>query len=60
MLVGGKYMDMTDAIVENYQRHNLDVLVCIGGGGTHKNAYRLMQKGCTRPVNPSSASSFSK
>jgi len=45
MLVGGKYMDMTDAIVENYHRNNLDVLVCIGGGGTQKNAYRLMQKG---------------
>ncbi len=45
MLVGGKYMDMTDAIVENYYRNHLDVLVCIGGGGTQKNAYRLMQKG---------------
>jgi len=45
MLVGGKFMDMTDAIVENYHRNHLDVLVCIGGGGTQKNAYRLMQKG---------------
>jgi ATP-dependent phosphofructokinase / diphosphate-dependent phosphofructokinase len=45
MLVGSKYMDMTDAIVENYRRNQLDVLVCIGGGGTQKNAYRLMQKG---------------
>jgi ATP-dependent phosphofructokinase / diphosphate-dependent phosphofructokinase len=45
MRVGGKYMDMTDAIVENYHRNHLDVLVCIGGGGTMKNAYRLMQKG---------------
>ncbi len=45
MLVGGKYMDMTDAIVDNYHRNHLDVLVCIGGGGTQKNAYRLMQKG---------------
>jgi ATP-dependent phosphofructokinase / diphosphate-dependent phosphofructokinase len=45
MLVGGRYMDMTDAIVENYRRNQLDVLVCIGGGGTQKNAYRLMQKG---------------
>ncbi len=45
MLVGGKYMDMTDAIVENYRRNHLDALVCIGGGGTQKNAYRLMQKG---------------
>lgn len=45
MLVGGKIMDMTDAMVETYKRHHLDVLVCIGGGGTHKNAYKLMQKG---------------
>ena len=33
MLVGGKYMDMTDAIVENYHRNHLDVLVCIGRRG---------------------------
>jgi len=45
MLVGRRLMDMTDAIVENYRRNHLDVLVCIGGGGTQKNAYRLMQKG---------------
>ncbi len=44
MLVGGKLMDMTDAIVENYRRNHLDALICIGGGGTQKNAYRLMQK----------------
>jgi 6-phosphofructokinase len=45
MPIGGKVVDMTDAMVETYHRHHLDVLVCIGGGGTHKNAYRLMQKG---------------
>jgi ATP-dependent phosphofructokinase / diphosphate-dependent phosphofructokinase len=45
MLVGGRYMDMTDAIVDNYKRNQLDMLICIGGGGTMKNAYRLMQKG---------------
>jgi ATP-dependent phosphofructokinase / diphosphate-dependent phosphofructokinase len=45
MIVGGRPMDMTDAIVENYRRNHLDVLVCIGGGGTQKNAYRLMEKG---------------
>jgi 6-phosphofructokinase 1 len=45
MLIGDKLQDMTDVIVENYHKHNLDVLVCIGGGGTQKNAYRLMQKG---------------
>ncbi len=45
MLIGGRSMDMTDAIAENYRRNHLEVLVCIGGGGTQKNAYRLMQKG---------------
>lgn len=45
MPVGGKIMDMTDVIVENYHNHHLDALVCIGGGGTQKNAYHLSQQG---------------
>lgn len=45
MNVGGKTMDMTDVIVENYQSHHLDALICIGGGGTQKNANRLREKG---------------
>src|ERR1041385_2217529 len=45
MLVGGNEMDATDAIVTNYEKHNLDVLVCLGGGGTQKNALYLKQKG---------------
>jgi 6-phosphofructokinase 1 len=45
MPVGGKTLDMTDVIVENYRKHHLDVLVCMGGGGTHKNAWKLAQKG---------------
>lgn len=45
MVIGGKTHDMTDAIIETYNRHHLDALVCMGGGGTQKNAYRLMQKG---------------
>lgn len=45
MNIGGKLMDMTDAIVETYHRHHLDALVCIGGGGTQKNALRLLQAG---------------
>jgi 6-phosphofructokinase 1 len=45
MLVGGQVLDMTDVIVENYQNHHLDALVCLGGGGTQKNAYRLHKKG---------------
>jgi 6-phosphofructokinase 1 len=45
MPVGDRVMDMTDVMVDTYNRHHLDVLVCLGGGGTQKNAYRLMQKG---------------
>lgn len=45
MPVGGKLLDMTDLMVENYHKHHLDALVCLGGGGTIKNAYALAQKG---------------
>ena len=45
MPVGGKLLDMTDVMFDNYKRHHLDMLVCLGGGGTQKNAYRLAQKG---------------
>ena len=38
-------MDMTDAIVANYEKHQLDALVCLGGGGTQKNALRLKNAG---------------
>jgi 6-phosphofructokinase 1 len=45
MKVGGKVQDMTDVIVENYHANQLDALVCLGGGGTQKNALTLRQKG---------------
>ncbi len=45
MDVGGKVMDMTDLMIENIQGHQLDCLVCLGGGGTAKNAMRLAEKG---------------
>jgi 6-phosphofructokinase 1 len=45
MPVGGKILDMTDAIVGNYHDNHLDCLVCLGGGGTLKNALRLKKKG---------------
>jgi 6-phosphofructokinase 1 len=45
MLIGGKIMDMTEVIVENYFTHHLDCLVCLGGGGTQKNAFLLKQQG---------------
>jgi 6-phosphofructokinase 1 len=45
MDVGGKVMDMTDLMIENIQSHQLDALVCLGGGGTARNAVRLAAKG---------------
>lgn len=45
MLIGNKTRDMTDAAVETYKRHHLDALVCIGGGGTQKNALRMQNAG---------------
>jgi 6-phosphofructokinase 1 len=45
MPVGGKLMDMTEAIAANYHENHLDCLVCLGGGGTLKNALRLKRKG---------------
>jgi 6-phosphofructokinase 1 len=45
MLVDGKSQDMTDTIVQNYRANKLDALVCLGGGGTQKNALRLAERG---------------
>ena len=45
MYVGGKYQDMTGAVADTYNRHHLDALVCLGGGGTQKNALRLKKAG---------------
>ncbi|RLJ20697.1 6-phosphofructokinase [bacterium endosymbiont of Escarpia laminata] len=45
MMFAGKKQDMTDVIVENYAANHLDALVCLGGGGTQKNALQLMEKG---------------
>lgn len=38
-------IDARDKLVATYKRHKLDALVCIGGGGTHKNALKLAEKG---------------
>jgi ATP-dependent phosphofructokinase / diphosphate-dependent phosphofructokinase len=43
--VDGRTRDMTDTIVRNYHKLGLDALVCLGGGGTQKNALRLAQAG---------------
>ncbi len=45
MPIGGKTRNMMDVMLENYHRHHLDALVCLGGGGTVKNAWRLAQQG---------------
>lgn len=45
MPVGSKVQDMTEVMLDNYHKHHLDALVCIGGGGTQKNAFRLSQLG---------------
>src|SRR5262245_14858077 len=45
MEVDGETRDMTDVIVKNYKQNKLDAIVCIGGGGTHKNALRLVEAG---------------
>lgn len=45
MEIDGRMRDMTKAIVNNYDKYKLDALVCLGGGGTQKNALRLAQAG---------------
>ncbi|HTV63113.1 MAG TPA: ATP-dependent 6-phosphofructokinase [Verrucomicrobiae bacterium] len=45
MLIDGKARDMTKVIVENYETLGLGALVCLGGGGTQKNALNLTQAG---------------
>jgi 6-phosphofructokinase 1 len=43
--IDGETRDMTQVVVENYQRNGLDALVMLGGGGTAKNAKRLADAG---------------
>jgi 6-phosphofructokinase 1 len=43
--IDGRTRDMTDVILKNYQKHDLDALVCLGGNGTQKNALRLAESG---------------
>ena len=43
--VGNKIINMTDLAMENIEKNHIDCLVCLGGGGTQKNALRLMKKG---------------
>lgn len=45
MEVNGETVNMVETIVANYEQHKLDALVCLGGGGTAKNANRLAKAG---------------
>ena len=45
MLIDGRTRDMTATIKENYKKLDLDALVCLGGGGTQKNALHLSNAG---------------
>ena len=45
MMVDGEVRNMVPTIVENCEKDGLDALVCIGGGGTAKNAQRLAAAG---------------
>ncbi len=43
--VDGETRDMVPTVVEHYEREGLDGLILIGGGGTAKNAKRLLDAG---------------
>ncbi len=45
MEIGGRVRDVRDVIAANCKTLGLDAVVCIGGDGTQKNAFRLMEKG---------------
>ena len=45
MPMGGEILDMTAVAVQNARRLEVDCLVCLGGGGTQKNAARLAREG---------------
>jgi 6-phosphofructokinase len=43
--IGGTTMDMRAAMLETFHAHDLAALVCLGGGGTQKNALKLHDAG---------------
>ena len=45
MVIDGHTKDMTGVIKANLKKWGIDCLVCLGGGGTQKNAFRLHQAG---------------
>lgn len=45
MTIGDQVWDATPVILENYKSLHIDALVCLGGGGTQKNALHLQEAG---------------
>lgn len=45
MSMGDQTIDMTQTMVDNASEMGVEVLVCLGGGGTQKNALRLHKAG---------------
>jgi 6-phosphofructokinase len=45
MEVNGRERDMRGIVLKTCRKNGLDAVVCIGGGGTQKNALRLVEKG---------------
>ncbi len=45
MQMGDRVMDMSATAVDNARRMGIDCLVCLGGGGTQKNAMTLQKAG---------------
>jgi 6-phosphofructokinase 1 len=45
MVIDGRTKDMTSVIKNNLKKWGIDCIVCLGGGGTQKNAFRLHEAG---------------
>ncbi len=45
MPMGGEVLDMTETAISNAHRLGIECLVCLGGGGTQKNALHLHEHG---------------
>ena len=45
MVVDGPATDVRDTIIRNCRKDGIDVLVCLGGGGTQRNALQLVDAG---------------
>lgn len=44
MQVGSRILDMSEVAADHLQKLQIDCLVCLGGGGTQKNAFHLHEK----------------